>query len=288
MATLKGKLAREVIRLQEQSSVPRSENGRSRDIFRRRNTQLLAGIGILALLSWGASLVTEFSLLDSFLSVPRVVSWVGANMEITADTFSLLPRIMGKLMETVSISIVATVFAAVFAFVFAILGSRATRPHPALTAVCRLVCSVFRNIPVVAWALIFLFSFGQSSFTGFLAIFVETFGFLARSFMETVDESSGASVEALDAAGASWSQTIFQAVLPSVLPQMASWMLYMVESNIRSATLVGILTGSGIGFLFDLYYKTMNYSAAALVVLAIIVVVIAIELISNHVRRIIL
>ena len=96
------------------------------------------------------------------------------------------------------------------------------------------------------------------------------------------------SVEALHASGASWLQTVAQAVFPSVLPQMTSWMLYMLETNIRDATLVGILTGTGIGFLFDLYYKSMNYSAAALVVIGIIIVVIAIETTSNALRKVIL
>jgi phosphonate transport system permease protein len=62
----------------------------------------------------------------------------------------------------------------------------------------------------------------------------------------------------------------------------------MVETNIRDATLVGILTGTGIGFLFDVYYKSMNYSSAALVVIGVVIVVIAIETASNALRKIIL
>jgi len=62
----------------------------------------------------------------------------------------------------------------------------------------------------------------------------------------------------------------------------------MLETNIREATLVGILTGTGIGFLFDLYYKSMNYPSAALVVIGIVLVVIAIETASNALRKTIL
>ena len=58
--------------------------------------------------------------------------------------------------------------------------------------------------------------------------------------------------------------------------------------NIRSATLVGLLTGTGIGFLFDLYYKSLNYPSAALVTLAIVVVVLALEAASNGLRKVIL
>jgi len=123
--------------------------------------------------------------------------------------------------------------------------------------------------------------------TGFLAIFVETFGFLVRTFIETIDETSSSSVDALKATGATHLQTIVHAVFPSVMPQVVSWILYMIESNIRSATLVGLLTGSGIGFLFDMYYKRMYYPSAAMVVLSIVLTVMTIEYISNNIRRII-
>lgn len=59
----------------------------------------------------------------------------------------------------------------------------------------------------------------------------------------------------------------------------------MIENNLRDATLVGLLTGTGIGFVFDLYFKSLRYGPAGLVVLAIIVLVIGVELVSNQVER---
>jgi phosphonate transport system permease protein len=64
-----------------------------------------------------------------------------------------------------------------------------------------------------------------------------------------------------------------------------SWTLYMVETNIRSATLIGILTGTGIGFVFNLYYTSFRYDCAGLVVIITIVAVLVIEAISNKARR---
>ncbi|MFZ5754800.1 MAG: phosphonate ABC transporter permease, partial [Bacillota bacterium] len=69
------------------------------------------------------------------------------------------------------------------------------------------------------------------------------------------------------------------------LPQMLSWVLYMIETNIRDATLLGILTGTGIGFSFNLYFRSMNYHAASLVVIVIVFTVFLIEYLSNYVRR---
>jgi phosphonate transport system permease protein len=253
--------------------------------FRRiRRRTLLVWLVVLgvAMLS---GVVSRYDVASSFTAIPRVLRWMAANLLPDARALTRLPSILAKLADTVLVSVMATVTATVAAFALGLLGSRTTRPHPAVAGAARLVASVMRNIPVVAWAMILLLSFGQSSFTGFLALTLETFGFLARAFMETIDETSEESVEALRAAGATYGHTIFQAVLPSTLPQIVSWMLYMLETNIRSATLVGILTGTGIGFAFDLYYKSLSYPSASLVTLCVVVVVLAIEVISNAIRR---
>ena len=103
--------------------------------------------------------------------------------------------------------------------------------------------------------------------------------------METLDEVGESTVEALKATGAAYYHIIFQAVLPSSLPQVLSWLLFMIETNIRDATLVGFLTGTGIGFLFDVYYKSFNYHVASLIVIVTVITVIAMESVSNMVRR---
>jgi len=258
------------------------------DVFRARRRQLTIVLLIIAAVVLGASIVTQFSFSDAAFPIPKALRWLVSNLIPDAKALRKLPEILTKLMQTVVVSVMATVLATVCAFFFAVLGSNATRPHPVFSLVARAIGSVFRNIPVVAWAMVLLLSFGQSLLTGLLALFCSTFGFLVRSFLETIDETSRSSVEALHASGATWLQMVFQAVLPSALPQVLSWMLYMVETNIRDATIVGILTGTGIGFTFDLYYNALNYRAAGLIIVSILVVVLLIENTSNLIRRVIL
>lgn len=135
---------------------------------------------------------------------------------------------------------------------------------------------------------ILMFSFGQNILTGFLALFFTTFGMLTRAFIETIDEVSGSCVEALSATGASYLQCVFQAIIPSSLPGIVSWVLYMIETNIRSSTLIGMLTATGIGYLFDMYYKSIQFPSAGLIVLFMVIMVIIIETISNKIRKVIL
>ncbi|MBF4806911.1 MAG: ABC transporter permease subunit, partial [Pseudoleptotrichia goodfellowii] len=134
-------------------------------------------------------------------------------------------------------------------------------------------------------SLILLFSFKQSEFTGFLALFFVSFGYLMRTFTETVDEVGEGVAEALKSTGASYFQIVFQGIIPSIASQLISWLLYYIENGIREATLIGVLTGTGIGFVFDLYYKSNRYDGAGLVILVILIIVIIIELLSNKIRK---
>ncbi|MDQ0232729.1 PhnE/PtxC family ABC transporter permease [Metabacillus malikii] len=258
------------------------------DFFAKKRLSTAGFILVLGVVTFLAIIITEYNIVKGFASLPRAVEWALGNFYPTADSLAKLPDILDKLIETLLVSVAATTVGAIFALFFAIMGSNTTKVNRFFGSICRGVATVFRNIDVAAWAMILLFSFGQSSLTGYFALFFGSFGFLTRAFVEAIDEVSSGSVEALRATGASYFPIIFQSVIPSSLPQMISWILFMIEMNIRNATLIGLLTGSGIGFTFNLYYKNLSYDIASLVVIVIVVAILFIEAISNYVRRVIL
>lgn len=220
--------------------------------------------------------------------MPKAFAWLGVNFKPTAHSMQYFPRIWQKLIQTVLLAISSTMVAAIIAIFVALLGSKVTGINDFVQTIVRAIASFFRNIPLVAWSMILLFSFKQSDFTGFLALLLMSVGYLIRAFMEIIEDEASETMLALKATGASYFQVIFQAVLPQILPSILSWILYMIENNVRDATLVGILTGTGIGFIFDIYYKSFRFDAAGMTVLAIIFVVIALETISNQIRKVIL
>jgi phosphonate ABC transporter permease subunit PhnE len=258
------------------------------DIFTKKKRNSFSFLLIVCGIALLSIIITEYNVAKGFTSVPKAVHWALGNFYPTKESLAKLPDILEKLKETLLVSIAATTVAAVFALLFAILGSNTTKVNSFFGGISRGIATVFRNIDVTAWALILLFSFGQSSLTGYFALFFGSFGFLTRAFVETIDEVSGSSVEALRATGASYFSIIFQSVIPSSIPQLISWMLFMIETNLRNATLIGLLTGSGIGFTFNLYYKSLNYDIASLVVITIIITILSIEYLSNLVRRVII
>ncbi|WP_211749339.1 ABC transporter permease subunit [Paenibacillus sp. Marseille-Q4541] len=253
----------------------------------RKRISLLLLIGLLLTISWIASILTKFDPLQGLSAFPQAVGWAFQNFYPDAKSLERLPQILPRLWDTILLSTAAAAVGAMVAIVFAVLGSATTRVNGFFSAACRLIATLFRNIDVSVWSMVLLFSFGQSGMTGFLALFFASFGFLTRAFMETIDEVSASSVEALKASGSGYLSVVCRSVIPSTAPQMMSWLLYMVETNIRSATLVGLLTGTGIGFSFDLYYKSLNYNSASLVVILIIIAIVTIELASNAIRKLI-
>ncbi len=258
------------------------------DIFLTKKIRSFSFMVILAGITLVSVVITEFNFTKGLSSVPEAFVWSFSNFYPDANALDRLPDILDKLVQTVLVSIAATTVASIFAMFFALAGSSATQFNSFLSKISRWIATIFRNIDISAWAMILLFSFGQSALTGYFALFFGSFGFLTRAFIETIDEVSSSSVEALRATGAGYFSIIFQSVIPSAIPQLISWILFMIETNIRNATLVGILTGTGIGFAFNLYYKNLDYNTASLVVIVIIVTIFMIEWVSNYVRRVIL
>lgn len=258
------------------------------DFFIRRRNKTYLFVGPLIALTLAAIAITQFDVTRGFTSFLKAILWGLSNFYPDAGSLRRLPDILQKLRDTVLISIASTFMAALFAMILALAGSRTTRIHALFTVIARGIGSLFRNIPLVAWAMVLMLAFSQSALTGFLALFLGSIGFLTRAFMETIDEVGENVVEALKATGAAYPHIIFQAVLPTSMPQIVSWLLFMIETNIRDATLVGFLTGTGIGFLFDVYYKSFNYHAASLIVIVTVITVLLMETVSNSVRRVIM
>lgn len=257
-------------------------------VFKKRKRTFSITICSILVLYFFASAITQFDSLDGLVAVPKAFVWIAVNFVPNAEAVAKLPNILSKLLETSLLSVAVTVTAGICAFFLSLFGSKTTQLGNISARSVRIIAAFFRNVPDVVWAMLLMFSFGQNVLTGFFALFFTTFGMLTRAFIETIDEVSGNCVEALHASGATYMQTVFQGIVPSSVSEIITWLLFMIETNIRSSTLIGILTGTGIGYLFDLYYKRLDYSSASLVILSIVVLVIALEAISGKIRKVII
>ncbi|MDO4198902.1 MAG: ABC transporter permease subunit [Erysipelotrichaceae bacterium] len=260
-------------------------NSEMNQFLRNKRLSTVIGIAVIFVLYFVAAFVTNFKMNVAVMSFPKAANWIAKYMIPDAQAIERLPRIIEKLTETILVSVAATTIAAVFAFIASIFGSASTKLPKFVNTIVRVIAAFFRNVPDVVWAMILMFSFGQNLLTGFFALFFSTFGMLTRRFIETIDETSKESIEALTACGASFPMIVFQGILPSSISGIITWILYMIETNIRSSTLIGMLTATGIGNLFNIYYNRMQFGSASLIIVLICVIVILIDNLSTIIRR---
>src|SRR3954466_1490562 len=143
--------------------------------FVKKKRSTLLFIAILGAVTLLAIIITEYNVVKGFTSLPKAVEWGLGNFYPTQESLTKLPAILEKLIETLLVSIAATTTGAVVALLFAILGSNTTRVNGFFGGISRGIATIFRNIDVAAWAMILLFSFGQSSLTGYFALFFGSF-----------------------------------------------------------------------------------------------------------------
>lgn len=142
-----------------------------------------------------------------------------------------------------------------------------------------------RAINEMVFALLFIVAVGLGPFAGVLALFVHTSGILGKLFSEAVESIDHRPVEGIRATGASHLEEIAWGVIPQVLPLWISYTLYRFESNVRSATVVGIVGGGGIGVLLWDLMRSYQYHQVAAVLLIIVATVVVIDTVSAQIRR---
>lgn len=141
-----------------------------------------------------------------------------------------------------------------------------------------------RAVNELIFALLFCVAVGLGPFAGTLALFVHTTGILGKLFSEAVEAIDPRPVEGIRATGASHLHEILYGVVPQVVPLWISYSLYRFESNVRSASVVGMIGAGGIGMTLQELIRGFYYAQTAAVLLLVVVAVIILDLISARIR----
>ena len=164
-------------------------------------------------------------------------------------TFEDWEIFLDKMLETVYIALWGTVLSIVFGIPFALLASSNLAPWWIVQPVRRLMDAA-RAINEIVFAILFVAAVGLGPFAGVMAIFIHNLGIISKLFSEAVEAIDPRPVEGVRATGASRLQEVIYGVIPQVLPLWSSLSLYRFETNVRSATVLGIVGAGGIGFTF--------------------------------------
>ncbi len=191
---------------------------------------------------------------------------------------------LDKMLETTAIAIWGTLLAVIVGAPFGILSAENVVPAWIHFPVRRAM-DALRAINEFVFALIFIAAVGLGPFAGVLAIFIHTTGVVAKLFSEAVEAIEPGPVEGIRATGANRMQEVVFGIVPQVLPLWISYALYRFESNVRSATVIGLVGGGGIGMAFNEYMRSFRYDEAAAILIIIIVTVSVLDVVSGAIRR---
>jgi phosphonate transport system permease protein len=217
-----------------------------------------------------------------FLNGLHQLGWITLLM-LPPDPGSSLPLYLKALGETLSIALLGTTIAAVMALPISLFAARNIVPEIIRFPVRRFLDSI-RGVDTLIWALVWINVVGLGPFAGVLAIAVSDFGAFGKLFSEAIEAADQKEVEGIRASGGSALHEIRFGLMPQVLPVIAGQVLYFIESNTRSATIIGIVGAGGIGLQLAEQIRVLEWQKVSFLILMILVAVAAIDWISGKLR----
>jgi phosphonate transport system permease protein len=211
------------------------------------------------------------------------LGWI-TMMMIPPDPGSSLPAYLQAMGETLSIAVLGTTLAALLALPVSLLAARNVIPSAWLRFPVRRSLDTIRGIDTLIWALVWINVVGLGPFAGVLAIAVSDFGAFGKLFSEAIEGADKKQVEGIRASGGSPLHEIRFGLMPQVLPVIAGQVLYFIESNTRSATIIGIVGAGGIGLQLAEQIRVLEWQKVSFLILMILVAVAAIDWISGRLR----
>jgi phosphonate transport system permease protein len=198
--------------------------------------------------------------------------------------FHAWPDYLQQMLVTIQIAIWGTFLALIFAVPCGLLSASNIAPWYIRQPIRRVMDS-FRAINEMIFAMLFISAVGLGPFSGVLALFIHTLGTLAKLFSEAVEAIDNRPVEGIRATGARSLDEVIYGVIPQVLPLWISYTLYRFESNVRSASVVGMVGAGGIGMLLWDAIRGFQYAKTSAILLVVIVSVILLDLASSQIRK---
>ncbi len=224
------------------------------------------------------------------VSWQRIVSGAQRNLTPLAQGFAnpsgaIFGRAFEAMVETLYMAVIGTVIGGVLAVPLSFIsatnlvgGHRGALPG-------RSILAGVRVFPELLFAIIFVAAIGPGVVAGIMALGVNSVGFLGKMFGDVIESIDPGPTEALRATGAGPVHTFLYAVLPQVMPEFASNVLYRFEINLRAASILGLVGAGGIGGLLIQRISFRRWEEISMILIVIIAFVMVVDVVSSYVRR---
>ncbi|MBC9252381.1 phosphonate ABC transporter, permease protein PhnE [Pseudomonas alcaligenes] len=186
-------------------------------------------------------------------------------------------------LETLAMSGLGTLLAALFGLLLAL--PAAGRFGWPLRSVARLLLNALRAIPELVWAVLMVLAAGLGPNAGTLALALHTAGVLGRLYAEALENAPREPAAAIRLQGGSQLSAFCYGVLPNLWPQLLAYSLYRWENNIRMASVLGFVGAGGLGQMLYMSLSLFQEARASTVILAMLVLVLLVDGLSDRVRQ---
>ena len=198
--------------------------------------------------------------------------------------FSNLKELIYAMVETIEIAIIGTFIAILLSIPLGLFSARNLAPNYFVYIICKTIVIFFRAIPEFIIAMILVIAIGFGAMPGVLALGLHTMGFLAKFYAEDIEHINKGPIDALKSSGASKSQIISFGVIPQILPAFVANNLYILDRNVRMATMLGIVGAGGIGYELQSSFRMFEYQKVSAIIILIFFTIFVIDHISSWIR----
>jgi len=234
-----------------------------------------------------ASLITTAALAFALgLADPGTLAKAGANATRFAQMLGVRNDLWGDAISAAAETLVISVFGVscgtLIAYALAPLASPLIAPKK-LALALRLAANATRTVPAILWAIIFVILVGPGAKAGALALALYTSTYLAKFFYEALESVDRELYDSLRAMGLK-GLPLALALYTHVRRQVVGSILFMLEYNVRTATILGFVGAGGVGYYILHYLSLLDYRATMTFIVATVAIVVAIDT-SSYVLR---
>ncbi len=254
----------------------------ARVLSTKTKVKIITISGLLTALLILSGILIEFDPLAFIKGIPRGIEFFASFLKPDLTYFK---PILAKLIETLQIALVGTTIAAVISVIYSFFASHVTAPSRPIYFVARTIMNVLRTIPDIVLAAVFVAIFGIGALPGVLALIFFSFGIMTKLMSEDIDAVDRGPLEAVKSVGATRTQVIAFAVIPQVVPNFISYILYTFEVNVRVSIVLGLVGAGGIGQILMENIRLFQYDKVSMIILVTFIAVIIIDGFSEYIRK---
>ena len=197
---------------------------------------------------------------------------------------SNLNQLIYAMFETIEIAFLGTFIAIILSIPLGLFSARNLAPNYFIYITCKTIVIFFRAIPEFIIAMILVIAIGFGAMPGVLALGLHTMGFLAKFYAEDIEHINKGPIDALKSSGATKSQIISFGVIPQILPAFVANNLYILDRNVRMATMLGVVGAGGIGYELQSSFRMFEYETVSTIIIIIFITIFIIDHTSAFIR----